>query len=302
MPMRYSFPEKRSSIFWWQSSWGGGGGRQPADRQGRRPSGPRSAAAQARCGKSMEGLNPSEEVRPGPGLCRSSHTRFKTDVETECAVCALPLRSLSRTRRVLTCAVGAPSTPTLPSGARGRDPAASAGAPRKPPHPGTHPGLVAAKRGSKPGRPGPAYLEQVADDGAARGTQVVLEDGGGQRGQRVGATAVELQGPRTPRSALGPCADMTRGEWPGTHITRAGSGWGAGMVYSGGELSPGAPLLPFLPLRPGLTGSSGSAWGSTGPRERPQGRPREGSLARQVCSTPPVPEVCAGARLNPSGA
>ena len=36
MPMRYSFPEKRSSIFWWQSSCGG----QPADGQECRPSGP----------------------------------------------------------------------------------------------------------------------------------------------------------------------------------------------------------------------------------------------------------------------
>lgn len=47
MPMRYSFPEKRSSIFWWQSSWRAGGEGQPADGQGCRPSGPHSPAARA---------------------------------------------------------------------------------------------------------------------------------------------------------------------------------------------------------------------------------------------------------------
>lgn len=37
MPMRYSFPEKRSSIFWWQSSWMAGGGESQRTVRGAGP-------------------------------------------------------------------------------------------------------------------------------------------------------------------------------------------------------------------------------------------------------------------------
>lgn len=54
MPMRYSFPEKSSSIFWWQSACGG----RPAGGQGCGSSGPHPAAARGHCRKRTEGHSP----------------------------------------------------------------------------------------------------------------------------------------------------------------------------------------------------------------------------------------------------
>ena len=90
------------------------------------------------------------------------------------------------------------------------------------------------------------HLEQIGDDIAAGGTQAVLEHRGGQCGQRVGATAVKLQGWRAPAVSPG---HVSRGlqrpqepPWPG------GWGLGAGAVPSWGRTKPRGPLLPTLPF------------------------------------------------------
>lgn len=54
MPMRYSFPEKRSSIFWWQSACGA----RPAGAQGCQSSGPPPWGSPGSLQKEREGPSP----------------------------------------------------------------------------------------------------------------------------------------------------------------------------------------------------------------------------------------------------
>lgn len=77
--------------------------------------------------------------------------------------------------------------------------------------PGAQPSWAAGRDvGPTLGGPvGSMYLEQVANDVAARGTQAVLEHGGGERGERAGATAVELHGGHL-RSARAVCTEDHR--------------------------------------------------------------------------------------------
>lgn len=128
------------------------------------------------------------------------------------------------------------------------------------------------------------HLEQISDGVAARGTQAVLEHRGGQCGQRVGATAVKLQGWRAPAVSPGHVSHgLQRPQeppWPRS--------WGLGEVPSRGRTTLRGPLL-LLPLS------------CPGPPSSLQGPPRRPHVPRVGLpgpSAPPAPGSGPGLSLG----
>lgn len=131
-------------------------------------------------------------------------------------------------------------------------PVLASGRPERPcHHPGpTGDGSPMARR-CHPPAPSTPYLHQVADDVATRGAQAVLEHRGGQRGQRVGAAAVELQRRRAPAISPEPAAGSRRLAWPGGwEESSPGKTWAQGP-HSHPSSSPAALLRdPCAPAGP----------------------------------------------------